>query len=635
MIITTPLREVPAWAILERRLFETIETAWPRFVERYCEPDGRLRFSAGFGGSRDGVDDFYEPFFNWPTFYSLGGSSAILDAAKHHWEGVTAQLAEAGMLTDEFENGYDWFHIGESLVFFYALCAADPGDSKFAERARRFAELYSDPGHGNYDAERNIIVAPHTGALGPRDGLGPEWQAYSATQDHMRPYGLPLEYMDGIRDWADLVDDGNAHRMGQEMQRRATGDVVISLASTSLVANRWLYDSDDASLRWVERYLKGWADRAASNGGLVPDSAGADGTAGGMHDRRWHGGHYGWTWPHGLLSVGAATLIGALNSQLLDAGDEALDLIRTILDTVIEHGIRGSVAETPMSLRDNWMSRLGDDAANDALLVPYRFGKDGWFDFGPMPLDLPTWLWWCTREDADWRRLRLVMERYPEHLTDVKPFRDKGEAGHELPWLSYLAGENPHYPERALSMAFGQVARRLALIDTLNPDPATIHIHFWQQVNPVVTEVLGQLISGTPQVVYNGGLPFAAVAYEDVDAGRPGLPPDVAALVTRLGHDEVEVTVVNTSPIESRRVRIFASRFGERRIARVISRGEGDGDYPGSVWAYTSVPGATREATTETPEGSVLVELPPSHRTDLTLVTAPGTELPRHRCHTS
>ena len=75
----------------------------------------------------------------------------ILEAAKHHWGGVTAQLTEAGMLTDEYENGYDWFHQGESLIFFYALCAADPDDPEFAERARRFAELYLDPAKGNYD----------------------------------------------------------------------------------------------------------------------------------------------------------------------------------------------------------------------------------------------------------------------------------------------------------------------------------------------------------------------------------------------------------------------------------------------------------------------------------------------------
>src|SRR5699024_10733583 len=129
-IHTEAMREIPAWAVLQRRLFESIETAWRQFSERYAEPDGRLGYRGRFE-DRDGVDDLYEPFFNWPAFYSLGGSDDVLTAAKHHWSGVTAQLTEAGMLTEEYENGYDWFHQGESLVLFYGLCAADPADSAF------------------------------------------------------------------------------------------------------------------------------------------------------------------------------------------------------------------------------------------------------------------------------------------------------------------------------------------------------------------------------------------------------------------------------------------------------------------------------------------------------------------------
>ena len=130
-----PLSEIPAWAVLERRLFDEIEAAWRLFSGTFAEPDGRLRFAADFV-DRDGVDDLYEPFFNWPAFYLLGGSDDILTAAKRHWEGVTAQLTEAGMVTDEYENGYDWFHQGESLLFFYGLCAADPSDRAPARRTR-------------------------------------------------------------------------------------------------------------------------------------------------------------------------------------------------------------------------------------------------------------------------------------------------------------------------------------------------------------------------------------------------------------------------------------------------------------------------------------------------------------------
>jgi hypothetical protein len=630
-ILVTPLREMPAWAVLERRLFDEIESAWPRFADRFCEPDGRLRFDRDLLPSRDGVDDFYEAFFNWPAFYALGGSDDILAAAKHHWRGVTAQLSELGMLTDEYENGYDWFHQGESLIFFYALCAADPGDPEFRARALRFAQLYTDARHGNWDPRHRIIRAPHTGARGALDGVGPEWETYSADQEHMRPYGLPLEGIPGIDAWDDLADPAKAATMGEEMQRRAQGDVAVNLAATSLVANAWLYDGDPEARAWIADYIGAWSVRAEANGGLLPDNVGPDGVVGSLQDGRWWGGHYGWNWPHGLPSVGMAAVIAAINAAFVTGDPSSLELARVPLDTVLDHAIVGSVDETPMSLRSNWMSRLGDDATVRTTLVPHRYGLEGWFDFGPMPLELPTWLWWFSRDPDDLARLRRLMTAQPEAPTAVKPFRDKAEGGHDLPWLTYLAGENPDYPARALSMALGQVARRLALVDQPAPDPSTVHIHYWQQVQPVVTEILGQLITGTPQVLYNGGLPMAAVSYEDTDRARPGLPPDVAALVTGLDGDDISLELVNTSLTERKRVRVRPGRFGERDIASVRSTGELSSAFPGPPPTYTSVP--SEQTTLEFPVGApdLVIELPPAHCASLVLTQSAQIREPRHR----
>lgn len=629
-IPTLAMREVPPWAVLQRHLFEQIEQAWRAFEDHYCEPDGRVRFT-GTMPSRDGVDDFYEPFFNWPSFYLLGGSDDVLTAAKRHWLGITAQMAEHGMLTDEFENGYDWFHQGESLFFFYSLCAADPEDEHFRERARAFASLYTDPARGNYDAGRNLIRAPHNGALGARSGVGEEWTSYPASQRNMEPYGLPLEYLPGIEDWDDLDDAQNAERMGQAMQRLAQGDVAVNLAATSLVVNRWLYDGDAEAAAWVVAYVDAWRERADQFDGLIPDNVAPDGTPGGMHEGRWFGGHYGWTWPHGLPSVGTAALIGAMNAALITGDDAYLDLARVPLDTVLAHSRRASVSDTPMSLQSSWLSRLGADAGNEATLVPHRFGRDGWFDFGPMPIELPTWLWWFSRDEVDWIRLRRLMASFPEDPRSVKPFRDKAEAGHELPWLSFLAGENPDYPERALSMALGQVARRMALMAVNAPDPATVHIHFWQRVNPVVTEVLTQLVSGAPQILYNGGLPLVAVSYADVDRGRPGLPPDVAALVESISGDRIDLELVNVSMTEHRRVSVSPGRYGERDISTVTVRTAVDAVYPDSVVAYTSEPGRPAVSTIDIDAAEMIVDLPPNHRAELRLTTVLAGRPARHR----
>ncbi|MEL7977451.1 hypothetical protein AAG589_16430 [Isoptericola sp. F-RaC21] len=640
-IPTTPLHEVPAWAVLERRLFDATEEAWRLFAARYTGPDGRILHAGGFE-HRDGVDDLYEPFFNWPAFYALGGSDDVLAAAKHHFEGVTAQLTEAGMLTGEYENGYDWFHQGESLLFFYGLCAADPGDERFAERALRFAALYTDPAHGNYDPARNIITAPHNGARGPLPGLGTEWLTYPASLDYMEAYGLPLHGLPGITRWSDLEDPAHAQLMGDELQRRAAGDTAVNLAATSLVTNRWLYDGDAASAAWVERYVDGWRERAAAAGGLMPDNVAPDGTVGGLHDGAWYGGHYGWTWPHGLHSVGMSTLIGAINASFVSGAtgardDAALDLVRTMLDTALDHAITAPVTETPFSLRGSWLERLGPHAAEPATLVPYRFGADGWFDYGPLQLDLPTWLWWWTRDDADRKRLDRVLDGVPGS-DEVRPFRDKVEAGHEGPWLAFLDGSLPDYPERALSMALGQLARRVALMDAEPVDPATVHLHFWQRANPVVTEVLGQLVTGTPQTLYNGGLPFAAVAYTDADRHRPGLPPDVAALVSGLDRDadgggRVELSLVNLSAAHARRVRVRPSRFGEERLTGVVTHGEDGGAWPGPSTASAGRAGTRTVATVPLDAPDLLVELPPSHRADVVLLTAPAGTAPRHQHH--
>ncbi len=629
-IHATPLRHHPAWAVLQRRLFAEIESAWRLFSERYTEPDGRLRFHGTFE-DRDGVDDFYEPFFNWPAFHALGGSAEILVAAKRHWEGVTAQLTEAGMLTDEYENGYDWFHQGESLLFFYGLCAADPEDPAFAARARRFAELYTDPRHGNYDPVTNTITAPHTGARGPLPGLGPEWQAYTADRADMRPYGLPLHHLPGIESWDDLEDAARADAMGQSMQELAAGDVPVNLAATSLVANRWLHDGDPASAEWIVRYVAGWRDRAAANGGLLPDNVAPDGTVGGLHEGRWYGGHYGWAWPHGLPSVGMGAVIGGINAAMITGDDGFLDPARAMLDTVIDNAVTASVDETPFSLRGGWSARLGTATSIPMMLVPHRYGRDGWFDFGPMNLDLPLWVWWWSRRAEDWDRLQRIIAGYPATVDPVMPFRDKGEAGHEAPWLAFLSGDLPDYPERALSMALAQVARRIALIESTQLDPDADHLHFWQRANPVVTEILGQLITGTPQTLYNGGLPFAAVDYRDADRARPGLPEDVAALVRRLEGDEIELELVNLSSTQARRVLVRASRFGLQRIHRVASRGERGGDYPGLSTAYTSTPGDPFTETVDVDSDDVLVEIPPSHRVELTLVVGTATTTPSHQ----
>lgn len=545
--VDVPVVVPPSWALLQRELLDRIDVARRAFEAAYCEPDGRLRFVGTLVG-RDGVDDFYEPFFNWPLLGMLGGSPGIVAASKRHWEGVSAQLTELGMLTEEYERGYDWFHQGESLLLFYAICAVDPGDEAFRERAMRFARLFL-PGSptGNYSVEHRAMRAPHVGADGPRYGIDEDFVSFGESEG-MRPYGLPLRDVPGIETWEDLADPKRAARMAQEMNARlGRGDVPVSLAATSLAANAWLYGHDPEFANWIAEYVGAWRSRASANDGLIPDNVGPSGEVGELHGGRWFGGHYGWTWPHGLHSVEAGALIGAMNDDFVNGGRaDSLDLGRVPLDRVHKEAVQRRFHPGAATLSGHWLARLSDqELQSQVQLVPYRVDDRGWFDWMPMQLSFPVWLWWYSGEAADRDRLVRLRAESGYAWDRVAWFRSKEEAGHEDAWWAWLSGDFPEWPEESLQLALAQVARRAALIATAGDATGEQDIHWWQQLNPVVTEVLVQQVSGAPAVLYNGGLPMMRLRWWDAATGEPGLPRDVRALVTRIDAELVEVEVVN------------------------------------------------------------------------------------------
>ena len=618
-----PYQSPPEWALLQRQLFDELDKAWRVFRARYCDDRGWLIFAGTLAG-RDGADDFYEPFFNWPALYMLGGSDDLLAVCKRQWESVTEQLTSLGFLVDEYERGYDWFHQGEALLFFYGICAADPEDSQFRARAERFAELYlAGSSTGNYDPAYNIIRAPHNGALGPRPGLGDEYATFSASLTRMRPYGLPLLDVQGIESWEDLADPNNALAMGEQMQSRlGRGDTAVNLCSTSLATNAWLYDHRADYAQWVARYVSGWRERMHALGGVMPDNVGPSGSVGELHDGHWYGGHYGWTWPHGYHTVGAAALVGAINAALISGDDSVLDLARAPLQQVLDQAQKGTVEDTEMSLGPTWAMRLQDDARVPITLVPNRHGPTGWFDFQPLQLAFPVWLWWFSMSSVDRARLDWLRTSSGYDWGAVRQFRDKEEAGHEAPWIAFLHGDNPNYPAEALRMALRQVETRLQLIAEDEAPPDSIDIHWWQRMNPVATEVLTQLSVGSPQVLYNGGLQLTRLRYADAVARRPGLPPDVAALITSLDDTRTVVSLVNLSNTEQRNVLVCGGAFGEHRIDSVSYTQPYEADPPHSATVIDDV-GSSR----------IQVCLPPQSQVDLELQMTLRAYRPRHQTY--
>src|SRR3954453_1215607 len=88
---SVPVLAPPAWALAERALLALLDEGWRLFSATYTNEDGSLRYGDTLS-TRDGGDDFFEPFFNWPQLYLLGGSDDLLTASARHWQGVADQL---------------------------------------------------------------------------------------------------------------------------------------------------------------------------------------------------------------------------------------------------------------------------------------------------------------------------------------------------------------------------------------------------------------------------------------------------------------------------------------------------------------------------------------------------------------
>jgi hypothetical protein len=616
LVASVPLTTPPAWALAQRSLFVLLDDSWRQFENAFCAPDGSLRYTDTLS-SRDGGDDFYESFFNWPQYYLLGGDPAILAASQRHWRAVTDQLASLDIVKDDFEIGYDWFHQGEAMLFTYFLSAAAPAE--WRERGARFADLYVDPTHGNYDEKLNIVRAPHNGSGGARAGLSNS-DYYPWLADEATKYGFPLDWMAGAP--APHHDHDHDPRLGVEMQQRlGRGDVVANLSISGLVLNAFTLTGDVRYARWIERYVSGWRERAQQNGGVIPDNVGLDGIVGSQLDGRPYGGHYGWTWPHGVYSVGQATAVGAMSAAIVSGDLGYLDMARAQYDDVIAHGRIAPFSGSDSSIKHWWSSHLGADVDTPTFLVPYRRSDKGRFDWNPVQIAVPLALWHFSNDPADLARLRLLRERSGFDWKKVRPVREKEEGGHEDAWFTYLEGENPDYPETILKAAQYQVRRRLALIAEYGNKPVDeADIHIWQLVQPIVTEALTQLTLGGPQVIYNGGQLQTRVRWFDLDGRRAGLPTDVAALVSSIDPQATTIELVNLSSSHERELVLQAGAYAENHI-HSVAYDSFDGAWTGSFYDYIGEEIIATEARIPVDSSYLKIVLPAGRRVRLTLNT--------------
>ena len=314
-------------------------------------------------------------------------------------------------------------------------------------------------------------------------------------------------------------------------------------------------------------------ERADANGGIVPDNVGLSGVVGEHTNGKWYGSSYGWAWPHGWHSVGQAVGVAAQNCALLTRRLEYMDFPRSQIDVLISRGIeRDDQLYVPHKYDD---SGLVDYEPGEWMWYPIRkedgtaLQQDGWFEFMPMyPSDIAH-LWCMSMARSDSRRFERTRKRSGDPFAVNSWHHTKDQGGHDWGWMAYLHGEFPEYPERILEHNLAQVRARLDFMAQDEQDPASYGDAYFQQRNPVTCEGLVQLTMGAPLPHYNGGLLVTRLRHFDAQRRRPGLPPDVAALVSGLSDDRAELTVVNVSPTERREVLIQAGGMGEHEFAEV------------------------------------------------------------------
>jgi len=532
----------PAWALMERALLEENVRLMRAFIAKYVNPvTGYLEVVEHWGGA-DGPDDAMENFYNWPLVYVLGGPPESLKLFRLVWEGHLRQYSALKMFHREFITSFDWEHNGEGYAPFFLLPLADPEDPRTRERMVRFANLYTgrDPSVDNYDPKHKIIRSILNGSRGAKLEATPEYWGDRHDRDYFRRSG----------DWT-----------------RVAGDVPMNLVATSLVTNAFLLTGDEHYRDWVREYAGAWRDRAAANGGWVPSIVGLNGVVGEGWDGKWYGGLMGWNWTFGGWGIlGRGVRIGFKNAALV--------------------GLAGSVETLREQARRLLEAR---ERTEQGLLFRLKYGDQGPYE--PISLEADSeveglfadiYFFSLARSDLD--AFYEVALPAPEARRAQPVWRYEYEAGrfeggNEIAWVDFLKGRDPGYPERALSDAFRRIRLHVEAIarDPSAPDTRLADTPHQIRASPeaplgalgAVTGALVNLTLGGYQPLWCGGLLHSELRYFDPVRRRPGLPEDVAALVTAIEPELVKVVLVNLDQTSPRELIVQTGAYGEHLCERV------------------------------------------------------------------
>lgn len=527
----------PAWALLEIELIRAQTRACSEFFARYFDARGYLLCVERWGGD-DGPDDAIESLNDWPILHALGAGDEVLEMYKRAWEGHLRQYTAAkttavpfardGMYYKEFPVMFDWLHNAEGLRVFNLQGLSDPYDGDFQRRVRRYAGFYlnEDPQAPNYDPQHRIIRSMFNGSRGPllRRATALDWAGDPIeVEGRFRLRHGERNYQEMLAHFEDYTD--------------IVGDHPQNLAATTLALNAYMLAGEEKYRDWLLEYVDAWRQRMRANGDIIPTKIGLDGRLGGP-EGKWYGGVYGWGFSVIVPQNGATAHRNTHYLGLLGFGNALL--------------LTGD-----LSYAEPWGRMIDAINANKRKAdgrwqYPSMHGDQGWYAYGDSPYKIGA------REIYYWT---------------LRP-RDRARLSGDG-WLSFLDGDSPDYPERALRAEFGRVRRRveamrrdLTTADTrLSDDPM---VYNPAAVGKLVQLMLGGLPPGMPLI---GGPLHCRVRYFDPLRRRAGVPPDVAALVESMGPEETTLFLVNINQVETRTLIIQGGAYGEHQFVSATLEG--------------------------------------------------------------
>jgi hypothetical protein len=561
--IDTPMA-APRWAELERQLLSENVPAAREFFQKYFDDRGYLLCFVRWGAN-DGPDDAFENFNHWPELHALGASDEILQMYLKGHEGMLKQYTEAkttqvpagrdGMYYKEFSTQSDWQHHGEGLQLFNRMALSVPTDPKYIERVRRFAGFYmgEDPEAPNYDPKHKIIRSMINGSRGPmlRKATALDWVG--------DPFDISgFDALHGERNFEEFL----AH---YQEYHDVVGDHFLNLVATTLPANAYFATHDQKYKRWILDYVDAWIVRMRQNKGIIPSFVDLDGTIGGR-EGKWWGNAYGW----GFSPVNPVTgkrenrnrvpraIIGFNNALFVSGDRKYIDAWRSMMDSVNANArtIDGKTQYPTMYGAQRSEAAQGAGApASGATIMSGVHGvpasKNDWYGWQDRPWNigaLQVWYWSMKSDDA----ARITQN----------------------PWLEYLRGRNPTYPETAMQRDLEVIQRRVKGIRADKSVPEKRLADNMLDLNPVTTTALVELTTGGIEPGREGDLFNARLRYFDPVRKRAGLPEDVAALISEMTDTNTAVTLVNLSKTDARTLSVQGGAYGEHQIESVAWNGK-------------------------------------------------------------